>query len=99
MKKARVFMGDLIIRKVCKAVNKGEAITVCLPWTKTEDVAEWIRKVIGYGTGRTVLVRVGKKNAEKEEMSATVGKYRSLIKIYKEARIGKIILAMKLPVM
>ena len=33
-RKARVFMGDSIVRKVDKIVNKGDDITVCLPGEK-----------------------------------------------------------------
>ena len=31
---ARIFMGDSIIRKVDKVINKGEDITVCIPGEK-----------------------------------------------------------------
>ena len=37
-RKARVFMGDSIIRKVDKIVNRGDDITVCLPGAKVEDM-------------------------------------------------------------
>ena len=33
-RKARVFMGDSIIRKLDKIVNRGDDITVCLPGAK-----------------------------------------------------------------
>ena len=39
-RKARVFMGDSIIRKMDKIVNRGDDITVCLPGAKVEDIAE-----------------------------------------------------------
>ena len=79
-RKARVFMGDSIIRKVDKIVNRGDDITVCLPGAKLEDIAEKARQVMGGGTGVAVLVHVGTNNAEKEGTSAIVGKYRRLIK-------------------
>ena len=44
-------------------------------------------------TGGAVLVHVGTNNAEKEGTSVTVGKYRSLIKTLKEARIRQIVLS------
>ena len=39
-RKARIFMGNSIIRKVHKIENRGDGITVCLPGGKIEDVAE-----------------------------------------------------------
>ena len=44
-----------------------------------EDVAEKAGQVLGVGTGGAVLVHVGTNNAEKEGMSAIVGKYRRLV--------------------
>ena len=82
-RKARVFMGDSIIRKVDKIVNRGDDITVCLPGAKVEDIAEKAGQVMGGGTGGAVLVHVGTNNAEKEGTSSIVGKYRSLIKTLK----------------
>ena len=49
------------------------------------------------GTGGAVLFHVGTNNAEKEGTSATVGKYRSLVKTLKDARIGEIVLSGILP--
>ena len=98
-RKARVFMGDSIIRKVDKIVNRGDDITVCLPGAKVEDIAEKAGQVMGGGTGGVVLVHVGTNNAEKEGTSSIVGKYRSLIKTLKEARVGQIVLSGILPIM
>ena len=98
-RKARVFMGDSIIRKVDKIVNRGDDITVCLPGAKLEDIAEKARQVMGGGTGVAVLVHVGTNNAEKEGTSAIVGKYKRLIKTLKEARVGQIVLSGILPIM
>ena len=64
-RKARVFMGDSIIRKMDKIVNKRNDITVCLPETKIEDIAEKAGQVMGGCTGGAVLVHVGTNNAEK----------------------------------
>ena len=96
---ARVFMGDSIIGKVDKIVNRGDDITVCLPGAKIEDIAEKAGQVMGGGTGGAVLVHVGTNNAEKEGTSAIVGKYRRLIKTLKEARVGQIVLSGILPIM
>ena len=68
-RKARVFMGDSIIRKVDKIVNRGDDITVCLPGAKIEDIAAKAGQVMGGGTGGAVLVHVGMNNAEKEGTS------------------------------
>ena len=80
-------MGYLSITKV---VNTGEDITVCLPGTKLEDIAEKAAQVVGGGTGGAVL---GTNNAEKQGTSAIVDKYSRLIKTHKEARIGQIVLS------
>ena len=84
-RKARVFMGNSIIRKVDKTVNRGDDITVCLPGANIEDIAVKAGQVMGGGTGGAILVHVGTNNAEKEGMSAIIGKYRRLIKTLKEA--------------
>ena len=98
-RKAQVFMGDSIIRKVDNFVNRGDDITVCLPGGKVEDIAEKAGQVMGGGTGGAVLVHVGTNNAEKEGTSAIIGKYRSLIKTLKEAGVGQIVLSGILPIM
>ena len=98
-RKARVFMGDSIIRKVDKIVNRGDDITVCLPGAKVEDIAEKAGQVMGGGTGGAVLVHVGTNNADKEGTSAIIGKYRRLIKTLKVARVGQIVLSGILPIM
>ena len=98
-RKARVFMGDSIIKKVDKIVNRGDDITVCLPGAKIEDIAEKAGQVMSGGTGGAVLVHVGTNNAEKEGTSAIVGKYRRLIKTLKEARVRQIVLSGILPIM
>ena len=64
-RKARVFVGDSIIRKVDKIVNRGDDITVCLPGAKIEDIAAKAGHVMCGGTGGAVLVHVGTNNAEK----------------------------------
>ena len=44
-------------------------------------------------------MHVGINKAEKEGTSAIVGKYRKLIKTFKEARVGHIVLSGILPIM
>ena len=98
-RKARVFMGDSIIRKVDKIVNRGDDITECLPGAKIEDIAEKAGQVMVGATGVAALVHVGTNNAEKEGTSVIVGKYRMLIKTIKEARVGQIVVSGILPIM
>ena len=88
-RRARVFMGDSIIRKVDKIVNRGDDITVYLPGAKIEDIAEKAGQVMGGGTGGAVLVHVGANNAEKEGTSAIVGKYRRLTRHVKRHELGR----------
>ena len=83
-------MGDSIIRKVDKIINRGDYIIVCLPGTKIEDVAEKAGQVIYVGTGGAALVQMGRNNAENEGTSAIVGKYRSLVKTLKEVRLDRL---------
>ena len=64
MRKARVFVGDSIIRKVDNVVSREEDITVCLPGAKIEDVTDTAGQVMGGGTRGAVLVHVGMNNAE-----------------------------------
>ena len=98
-RKTRIFTGDSIIRKADKVVNREEDITVCLPGAKTEDVAEKAGQVMGGDTRGAVLVHVGTNNTEKEGTSAIIGKYRRLVKTFKEVRIGQVVLSGILPVM
>ena len=57
---------------------------------KIEDVVEKAAQVVGGGTGGAVL---GTTNAEKQGTSAIVDKYFRLIKTFKEARSGQIVLS------
>ena len=88
-REARVFMGDSIIRKMDKIVNRGDDTTVCLPGAKIEEIAEKAGQVMGGGTGGAVLVHVRTNNVEKEGTSAIV----------KEARVGQTVLSGILPIM
>ena len=62
----RVFMGDSILRKTDKTLNKGEDVVVCLPGSRIENVAERVGNVLGHGQGGSILVHVGTNNADKE---------------------------------
>ena len=65
-------MGNSVIRKVDKVVNRGEDITVYLPGAKLEDVSEKAGQVMSGGTGSAILVHVEINNAE-EGTSAIIG--------------------------
>ena len=39
-KRARVFVGDLIVRKTDRVLNKGDDVVVCLPGAKIEAITE-----------------------------------------------------------
>ena len=56
-KRARVFVGDSIVRKTDSVLNKGNDVVVCLPGTKIEVITD--RVVVGSGKGGSVLVHVG----------------------------------------
>ena len=53
---------------------------------------------MGRGNGGSILVHIGKNNADKEGATAIVEKYRNLVKKTKQARVGQIILSGILPV-
>ena len=46
----RVFMGDSILRKTDKTLNKGEDV-VCLPGARIEHVTDKVDNVLGLGQG------------------------------------------------
>ena len=78
--------------------NKGEDVVVCLPGARIEHVTERVEQIMGRGNGGTILVHVGANNADKEGTTAIVEKYRNLLKMTKQARVGQIILSGILPV-
>ena len=47
----RVFMGDSILRKTDRTLNKGEDVVVCLPGARIEHVTERVKNVLGHGQG------------------------------------------------
>ena len=58
----RVFMGDSILRKTDKILNKGEDV-VCLPGARIEHMTGWVEDTLGHGQGGSILVHVGTNNA------------------------------------
>ena len=70
-KRARVFVGDSIVRKTDRVLNKGEDVFVCLPGAKIEAVTEKVENIVGLGKGGSVLVHVGTNNVESEGTTAS----------------------------
>ena len=64
-KRARVFVGDSIVKKTDRVLNKGDD--------------ERVENIAGSGKGGPVLVQVGTNNVEKEGTTAIVRKYRNLV--------------------
>ena len=65
VRRARVFVGDSIVRKTDKALNKGDNVAVCFPRAKIEATTERVEKIVGPGKGISILVYVGTNNAER----------------------------------
>ena len=98
-KRARVFVGDSIVRKTDRILNKGEDVVVCLPGAKIEAITERVKNIVGSGKGGSVLVHVGTNNVEREGTTAIVRKYRQLVRTLKQTRVEQVILSGILPVM
>ena len=98
-KRARVFVGDSIVRKTDKVLNKGDDVVVCLPGAKIEAITERVKNIVGSGKGGSVLVHVGTNNVESEGTTAIVRKYRQLVRTLKQTRVEQVILSGILPVM
>ena len=97
-KTARVFVGDSIVRKTDRVLNKGDDVVVCLPGAKIEAISERIENIVGSGKGGSVLVHVGTNNVEREGTTAIVRKYRNLVRTLKQKRVEQVILSGILPV-
>ena len=91
-------MGDSIVRKTDTRLSKRKDVVACLPGARIEHVTERVEQIMGRGKRGTILVHVGTNNADKEGTTASVDKYRNLLKKTKEARVGHIILSGILPV-
>ena len=98
-KRARVFVGDSIVRKTDRVLNKGDDVVVCLPGAKIEAITERVKNIVGSGKGGSVLVHVGTNNVEREGRTAIVRKYRQLVRTLKQTRVEQVILSGILPVM
>ena len=89
-KRARVFVGDSIVRKTDRVLNKGDDVVVCLPGAKIEAITERVKNIVGSGMGGSVLVHVGTNNVEREGTTAIVRKYRQLVRTLKQTRVEQI---------
>ena len=98
-KRPRVFVGDSIVRKTDRVLNKGDDVVVCLPGAKIEAITERVKNIVGSGKGGSVLVHVGTNNVEREGITAIVRKYRQLVRTLKQTRVEQEILSGILPVM
>ena len=96
-KRARVFVGDSIVRKTDKVLNNGDDVVVCLSGAKIEAITERVKNIVG--SGGSVLVHVGTNNVEREGTTAIVRKYRQLVRTLKQTRVEQVILSGILPVM
>ena len=65
-RKERVFVGNSVVKKTDKTLNKGEDMVVCLSGTIIKDVTERVEKVLPPGKGRSIIMHVGTHNAERE---------------------------------
>ena len=92
-KRARVFVGDSIVRKTDRVLNKGDDVVVCLPGAKIEAITERVENIVGSGKGGSVLVHVGTNNVEREGTTAIVRKYRNLVRTLKQTRVEQVILS------
>ena len=98
-KRARVFVGDSIVRKTDRVLNKGDDVVVCLPGAKIEAITERVKNIVGSGKGGSVLVHVGTNNVEREGTTAIIRKYRQLVRTLKQTWVEQVILSGILPVM
>ena len=78
--RARVFLGDSIVRKTDIALNKGDDVVVCLTGAKIEAITERVENIMASGKSGSVLVHVGTTNVEMEGTTAIVKKYRNLVR-------------------
>ena len=98
-KRARMFVGDSIVRKTDRVLNKGDNVVVCLPGAKIEAITERVKNIVGSGKGGSVLVHVGTNNVEREGTTAIVRKYMQLVRTLKQTRVEQVILSGILPEM
>ena len=57
-KRARVFVGNSIVRTNDIVLNKGDDVVACLPGAKIEAITERVENIMGSGKGGSVLVQL-----------------------------------------
>ena len=65
-KKARAFVGNSVVRKTDRVLNKGDDVVVCFPGAKIEAITDRVENIVGSGNGGSVLVQVVTNNVERE---------------------------------
>ena len=93
----RVFVGDSIMRKIDKTREKMSLFV--LPGARIKHEAEKVENILGHEQGKSILIHVGKNNADREGTSRTVQRCRQLVWKHKKTRVYQIILSEILPVM
>ena len=93
-----MFVGESIVRKTDRVLNKGDDVEVCFPGTKIEAITERVENIVGSGKGGSVLVHIGTNNVEREGTTAIVNKYRKLVRTLKQMQVEQVILSGILPV-
>ncbi|KAI0213256.1 hypothetical protein LSAT2_001722 [Lamellibrachia satsuma] len=54
-KRATVFVGDSIVRKTDRVLNKGDDVVVCLPGVKIEAITESVENIVGSATWNSLV--------------------------------------------
>ena len=87
-------MGDSIVRKTDRVLNKGDDVVDCLPGAKIEAITERVENIMGSGKGGSVLDHVVTNNVEREGTTAIVRKYNNLVITLKQTRAEQVIFYM-----
>ena len=91
-------MGDSIVRKTDRVLNKGDDVVVCFPGANIQVITERVENIVCSGKGGSILVHVGTNNIEKEGATAIFRKYRQLVRTLKQTWVEQVILSGILPV-
>ena len=97
-KRARVFVGDSIVRKTYIVLTKGDDVVVCLPGAKIDAITERVENIVGSGKGGCVLIHIWTNSVERVGTTAIVRKYRKLVRTLKQTQVEQVILSGILPV-
>ncbi|KAI0218027.1 SWI/SNF-related matrix-associated actin-dependent regulator of chromatin subfamily A containing DEAD/H box 1 [Lamellibrachia satsuma] len=66
-KRARVFVGDSIVRKTDRVLNKGDDVVVCLPGAKIEAITERVKNIVGSAPKRRRIRRMSNETDSEPE--------------------------------